>query len=193
MKCMFFKKALLSFMLVSAFMLSAFPPIKAEANTGFVDNAYSQSSPYSFTWSNTNGLAVDATNSTKGMFVFNYDFKSGSDWLTELGHPTTYLGVVDIDVFSANVRADKNVSQAPPQYGMFSGEFMTQATNPYFSQPVNPHYWYVETTESPDGLAIYDTLQQGINSQQSAWGQYGEITINPDGGTGVFLQPTSIK
>ena len=191
MKLNDFRKEIFSTATCFALLVTAFAT-QAEASTGFVANSYSYDFPYGFVWSNTNSMPSDATTSTHGMFNFNYDFISGSDWRVELGKPTTYNGSVDIDVFNANVRADKNTSLSPPQYGIFSGEFMTSATNPFFSQPVNPNFWFVNTTQSSEGLPIYDTLQQGINSQQNFLGQQTQITINSSG-TGGFLPPTSLN
>lgn len=175
---------------VALFSLSV-TAYEVEASTGFVQNSYSDSSPYGFTWSSTNGQPLNSTDSTQGMFYFNYDFTSGSDLVKGLGQPTTYNGTVKIDVFSANVRADKNVALLPPSYGVFSGEFMREPTNQFFSQPVNLHYWYINTTDSSNDIPIYDTLQEGVNSQQNTLGQEEGFTVNPNGASG-FLAPTSV-
>jgi hypothetical protein len=174
-----------------AILISSLLVTEAEASTGVVENAYSQTSPYGFTWTNTNSAPLDATASTQGMFEFNYSFTSGSDWRMDLGRPTTYDGTVDINVFTANVRSDKNTALYPPKYGIFSGEFMTGATNPFFSQPVNKNYWYANSDENPNGLQAFDTLQQGVNNRQPVLGQESKISVNPSG-AGGFLQPTSI-
>jgi len=173
------QKAALSAAMGFALMFGVFTT-QTEAGTGFVPNSFSQNSPFS------------VTASTHDMFSFNYNFTSGSDWRTDLGHPTTFNGAVDINVFNANVRSDKNVALLPPQYGVFSGEFMTMPTNSFFSRPVNPNFWLVNLPQSPDGLPAFDTLLQGINSQQSVLGQQGQISINPSGTAG-FLPPTSIQ
>jgi hypothetical protein len=164
---------------------------EVRANTGFVDNSYSKSSPYGFTWSNTNGAPLDATDTTVGMVEFNYTTTSGSDWNTSLGQPTTYDGAVAINALNANVRADKNTALIPPQYGVFSGEFMTDPTNPFFSQPIDPNYWYVNSDGNTNGAQMYDTLQQGVNNQQPVLGQTGQINVNNNGAAG-FLPPTSV-
>ncbi len=195
MKIVSLKKAAIWRVLGMAFglaiLMSGAFAAEVSASTGFVDNSYSQTSPYGFTWTNTNGAPLDATGSTQGMFEFNYSIISGSDWNKDLGNPTSYDGMVDINVFNANVRADKNAALFPPRYGVFSGEFMTDATNPYFSRPVNSNYWYVNSDESPNGIQVYDTLQQGVNNQQPILGQQSQLSVDPDG-AGGFLPPTSI-
>jgi len=187
-----FATKIIGLSLVLMFLFSIANATEVHANTGFVENSFSHGSPYGFIWTNTNFAPVDATNSTHGMFSFNYKFISGSDWRVDLGRPTTFNGTVDINIFNANVRSDKNVALFPPAYGIFSGEFMTDPTNPWFTQPVNPRFWYVNMPESPDGLRPFDTLQQGINSPNTAMGEQSQVSINPLG-TGGFLPSTSIN
>jgi hypothetical protein len=190
------KKAVLKNMVMGAafaltLLVSGAFATEVSASTGFVENSYSRNTPYGFTWTNTNGAPLDATGSTQGMFEFNYNIISGSDWSMDLGRPTTYNGTVDINVFTANVRADKNAALFPPKYGVFSGEFMTDFTNPYFSPPAPAGYWYVNSDENPNGLPVYDTLRQGTNNRQPVLGQKSRISVNPEG-AGGFLPPTSI-
>jgi len=96
-------------------------------------------------------------------FHFNYHFTSGMNYRYDLGRPTTFDSFVPVDVFTVNVRRDANVSFRPPSYGIFSGEFATDPSNRFFSQPVNPNFRFFEL-ENPNVMARYDTLLMGVNA-----------------------------
>ena len=98
-------------------------------------------------------------------FEFNYQFHSGGEYRYELGNPTTYNGQVQIDVYTANVRRDKNTAFVPPGYGVFSGIIETQPTNYLFPQSTNPAYWTAFPQDDPHLIPMYDTLQIGVNAQ----------------------------
>ena len=68
---------------------------------------------------------------------FNYHFTSGG---FDLGRPTTFDGIVPIDVFTVNVRVDSQVALRPPSYGVFSGVIPTEPLNPLMPQPLNPQF-----------------------------------------------------
>jgi len=105
---------------------------------------------------------------------FNYQFRSGMDYRVDLGRPTTFDGIVPIDVFTANVRVDANVALRPPAYGIFSGVLPTPPFSQLFPQPMNPQFsgGFVTLGEN-DAIPQFDTLEYG--------------------GVGVFLTPTSIQ
>ena len=111
-------------------------------------------------------------------FSFNYQFHSGGSFRYDLGNPTTFHGHVQLDVYTANIRRDKNVAVMPPRYGVFSGIVATQPSNHLFPQPVNPSHWMVFPQDDPNVLTIFDTLQLGVNApmqgnvmdMQSLWG-----------------------
>ena len=122
-------------------------------------------------------------------FSFNYQFTSGSDHRFELGRPTTWGGFVPVDVHSANIRRDANVSLRPPSYGIFSGHFPTEPSNRFFPQPVNPHFHQPQHLHNPNLNPRFDTLQQGVNVQPIG----NPINIHQNVSGGEFLPPTSIN
>jgi len=119
----------------------------------------------------------DYHSSSWDRFSHNYQFSSGGNLSYELGSPTTYGGHVQLDVYSANIRRDKNMAYMPPSYGVFSGNVATHPANDLFERPMNPVYWTVYPRADPNIIAIYDTLQIGVNSPLH----------------GGFLPPTSIN
>jgi len=97
-------------------------------------------------------------------FHQNYHFTSGMDYRFDLGRPTTFDSFVPVDVFSANVRRDANVSLRPPSYGVFSGYVATDPSNRLFPQPVNPRFHQPNQLENPNASPRHDTLRLGVNA-----------------------------
>jgi sortase A len=92
-------------------------------------------------------------------FDNNYQFNTGPDYNEELGKPTT----TDADTRNKdteNVRRNKDAAAIPPTYGLFSGEFDTDYSNPYVT-PDN--YEYATEIPNANRLGNYDTMEQGIN------------------------------
>ena len=111
-------------------------------------------------------------------FTFNYDFVSGMVYRYDLGRPTTFDGFVPVDVYTANVRRDAQVSFRPPSYGVFSAVLPTEPSNLLFPQPVSPAYWRAFELENPNVIPAFDTLSHSST-----------VTAPSAGG---FLPPTSI-
>ncbi len=61
---------------------------------------------------------------------YNYEFESDTDQ-TFGNH--TFTSDTSYYNNNENVRKDKNYSYLPPQYGLFSGEFQTNSSNPYMT------------------------------------------------------------
>ena len=120
-------------------------------------------------------------------FTHNYQFNSGGNLSYELGSPTTYSGHVQLDIYSANIRRDKNMAYVPPSYGVFSGNVATYPTNDLFERPTNPAYWTVYPRVDPNVIAVYDTLLIGVNSPTLG----NSMNMNSVGQPGA-LQNTSI-
>ena len=114
-------------------------------------------------------------------FSFNYQFHSGGNFRYELGKPTTFNGHVQLDVYSANIRRDKNVAFTPPSYGVFSGNVATQPTNLLFTQSVNPMFWNTFPQADPNVIPAFDTLQRGVNNA-------GQVGFLPSTSIGVGIQ-----
>ena len=121
-------------------------------------------------------------------FNFNYQFQSGSDHRFELGRPTSFSGIVPVDVSSVNMRRDANVSLRPPQYGVFSGHIPTAPTSRFFPQPANPNFNQVFVFDNQNLDPRFDTARQGVNAQTIG----NPINIQ-NVGAGEFLPPTSIR
>jgi hypothetical protein len=123
-------------------------------------------------------------------FSFNYEFHSGPNWRHDLGQPTTWQGAVPVDVFSVNMRRDANVSRYAPGFGIFSAELQTAQTNPFFSQPPNPHFHNAWEITNPNVIPNFDTQQLGVNFQPAPQGGF-DISTMP-GNSGGMLPSTSI-
>ena len=124
-------------------------------------------------------------------FSHNYQFNSGSDHRFELGRHTQFDGTVPVDVFTVNIRRDANVSLQPPRQRIFSGQFPTDPTSRFFTQPVSPHFHQPNMIHSTWLDPRFDTVQQGVNHQP----QGNPLNIHTTGGghgSGGFLPPTSI-
>lgn len=66
--------------------------------------------------------------------AYNYQYTSGADSKTTFGHSTSTDAPISKDSSITNVRRNKHVTDFPPSYGVFSGEFETEATNPYIDK-----------------------------------------------------------
>ncbi len=167
---------------IGAFLL-ALSPVSVSADAG--------EAPY-YGFGTTNGRTDtvnenDYSTQSWDRFEFEYQYNSGSNYRYELGKPTTYTGEVMLDVYSANVRRDKNAAYAPPVYGIFSGNLSTYPTNYYFTQPDNSAYWTAYPQDDPNAIPVYDTLMMGANAQT----QGNQMNMYNVGQTGV-LPATSI-
>jgi hypothetical protein len=120
-------------------------------------------------------------------FTFNYDFVSGMVYRYELGNPTIFNGFMPVDVYSANIRRDAQVSFRPPSYGTFSGFIPTEPSNFLFPQPVSAAYWRAFELENPNVIPAFDTLLLGVNAQDIG----NPINIHNVGDWGM-MQSTSI-
>ncbi len=69
--------------------------------------------------------------STTNVFAYNYSFGETYD-NDAFGNATTSEVSADYSA-TENIRRDKNTALFPPGYGVFSGEFDTSQTNPYFT------------------------------------------------------------
>ena len=125
-------------------------------------------------------------------FNHNYQFESGGNFRYDLGNPTTFNGFVQNDVYTANVRRDKNVTVVPPRYGVFSGNVQTQPSNYLFQQPVNPAYANTYPQADPNVIPKYDTLQMGVNApnvgnpmNMHSVGQQGVLPSTSVGGNDI--------
>ena len=129
-------------------------------------------------------------------FTFDYQFHSGGSYRYELGKPTTFNGHVQPDVYSSNIRRDKNVAYEPPSYGVLSGNVATQPTNYLFAQPADSVYWTTFPQTDTNVILKYDTLQMGVNAaaHDNPMNMYnvGQTGVLKSTSTG-FLPPTSIK
>ncbi len=183
------RKFKLAALVISVFMLLLFAmPAAVFANTG--------AAPY-YGFGTTNGRTDtvnvnDYSTDSWNRFSFNYKYSSGSDYRYELGKPTTYTGQVQANIYNVNIRRDKNVSFAPPSYGVFSGNVATQQTNYLFKKPVNPAYAAFYPQADPSAIPVYDTLQMGANAptrgNQMNIYNVGETAVLPStsvGGSGV--------
>ncbi len=72
-------------------------------------------------------LIISSTN----VFAYNYSFGETYD-NDAFGNATTSEVVAD-NTSIQNIRRDKNIALLPPTYGIFSGEFDTNTSNPYFT------------------------------------------------------------
>lgn len=155
--------------------------------------ANAESAPY-YGFGTTNGRTDTInindyhTNSWE-RFVFNYLFESGGNYRYDLRQPTTYTGTVPNDVYTVNVRRDKNVTFKPPSYGVFSGNVATTQTNYLFEIPLDPafaNYLTQAFQTDPNIEARFDTLMQGVNA-----GNIGNPMDMHDVGSGT-LANTSV-
>ena len=126
-------------------------------------------------------------------FIFNYLFESGGNYRYDLGQPTTYTGTVPNDVYSVNIRRDKNVTFKPPTYGVFSGNMQTPQSNYLFEIPLDPTFANFLTQSfqaDPTLEPRFDTLMQGVNAQAMG----NQMNIYNVGGADFlgFLPPTSV-
>jgi hypothetical protein len=126
-------------------------------------------------------------------FSYNYEFSSGMEYRYDLGRSTTYDGFVPVDVYTANIRRDANVSLRPPRYGVVSGNIPTEPSNLLFEQPVNPNYSRTIGMDDPHAIPVYDTLQFGINAEPVGnpinmhnLGQQGQIQSTSIGGNDLI-------
>jgi len=146
--------------IIGAFLLFAIPTTVL-ANAG--------AAPY-YGFGTTNGR-TDTVNindyhtNSWDRFIFNYIFHSGGNFRYELGQPTTFTGHVMPDLYTANIRRDKNVTFSPPRYGVFSGNVETSQTNYLFEIPVTTAFWDAVFQANPDVIPVFDTLMMGINAQ----------------------------
>jgi hypothetical protein len=174
--------------IIGAFLLFAAMPVTALADAG--------AAPY-YGIGTTNGR-TDTVNindyhtSAWDRFMYNYIFHSGGDYRYDLGQPTTYTGFVAPDVYTANVRRDKNVSFTPPSYGVFSGNVATEPTNYLFDTSVNMQFWNAVFQANPDVIPIFDTLMMGVNAPRQGnpmnmhnVGQGGTLPNTSIGGAGI--------
>lgn len=70
--------------------------------------------------------------SSTNVFAYSYNFGETYD-NDAFGNATTSEISADYSAI-ANIRRDKNTSLLPPSYGIFSGQFDTNPSNPYFKQ-----------------------------------------------------------
>lgn len=91
--------------------------------------------------------------STTNVFAYNYTFGESYDNDT-FGNATNSEVSADYSA-TENIRRDKNISLLPPSYGIFSGEFDTNKTNPYF------------TANSSDSISSVGNITNGIYATDS--------------------------
>lgn len=168
--------------------------------------ANAEDSPYygfGTTVGRTDAINVNdySTNSWE-RFIFNYLFESGGDYRYDLGQPTTYKGTVPNDVYSVNIRRDKNVTVIPPSYGVFSGNVATQQSNYLFDLPLDPKFTQFLSQafqDDPNLIPKFDTLMMGANTpfDKNPLNVYNVDQVNVSSSKGIpssggFLTPTSV-
>lgn len=112
-------------------------------------------------------------------FSRNYEFNSGPEYKTELGKPTN-TNIVPRDLTKENVRRNKDTAYNPPSYGVFSGSFDTERSNPYYS-PQN----YSNVRDTSD-YSVNPASSYGLQ----ATGQTG-TTTNYGTGNGTGMLPST--
>lgn len=127
----------------------------------------------------------DYSNNSWDRFERNYQFESGVDYKDELGKPTQ-TNIVPKNTENQNVRNNKDVTFIPPAYGVFSGEFDRERTNPYITiKSVDS----VRETATSIGSSRYDTLRDGVNSTSS--GEMGVLMPTSISSSGVIANPSN--
>ena len=115
-------------------------------------------------------------------FDWYYEFESGMDYRFDLGRPTTHHGAVQQDVMTANVRRDANASFRPPGPRVGNTITPTDPSNWAFTRQQHHvqinGFWHPVEHHNTNALPHFDTMQQGVNSNQ---------------GDSGFLPPTSIR
>ncbi len=115
--------------------------------------------------------------SSINVFAYNYTFGESYNNDT-FGNATTSEQSADYSA-TENIRRDKNISLLPPSYGIFSGEFDTSQSNPYFT----PNNQSSVSSVGNISNGIYATDSNGYLESTSTYpivDTDSNVTINDD-------------
>jgi sortase A len=115
----------------------------------------------------------DTDNSAR--FTWDYSFESGVDYDEALGQPTTTDQTVS-DPSNQNIRRNKDVSDEPLPYGVYSAEIDTDQANPYIT-PDSTAY----AVQTPTADTVSDTAFD--NGTDNSYFESKSTVSNVAGGT----------